>query len=75
MHFFQIIRNRKMNSVRDVLANNFRTVYNQISKRKSCVADVHVLPLIDTAGKQRRQLAGEAEEAIRTAFESDLPSE
>jgi len=31
--------------------------------------------LIDPAGKQRRQLAGEAEDAVRTAFESDLIDE
>ncbi len=40
-----------------------------------CVADVHVLPLIESAGKQRRQLAGEAEQAVRAAFESELPGE
>jgi 1-acyl-sn-glycerol-3-phosphate acyltransferase len=52
------------------MANFFRLLM-----QKSCVADVHVLPLIDTAGKQRRQLAGEAEVAVKAAFESDLPSE
>jgi len=41
--------------------------------QESCVADVHVLPLIETGGKQRRQLAGEAETAVRTAFESEIP--
>ena len=54
---------------------HFGANFFRLLMQKSCVADVHVLPLIDTAGKQRRQLAGEAEEAIRTVFESDLPSE
>jgi len=43
--------------------------------QKSCIAEVQVLPLIESAGKQRRQLAGETEEAVRAAFESDLPDE
>jgi 1-acyl-sn-glycerol-3-phosphate acyltransferase len=43
--------------------------------QKSCVADVRVLPLIHPTGRQRRQLAGEAEEAVRAAYESDLPNE
>ena len=35
------------------------------------VADVAVLPLIESAGKQRKPLAAEAELAIRTAFDAD----
>jgi 1-acyl-sn-glycerol-3-phosphate acyltransferase len=50
------------------MANFFRLLM-----QKSCVADVQVLRLIDSAGKQRRQLAGEAENAVRAAYESDLP--
>lgn len=38
-----------------------------------CVAEIHLLPLIDPALKQRRQLAAEAEAAVRSAFESELP--
>jgi len=52
------------------MANFFRLLM-----QKNCIADVHVLPLIETGGKQRRQLAGEAEEAIKSAFESGLPDE
>ena len=40
--------------------------------QRPCVADVQVLPPIEPAGKQRRQLAGEAEKAVRTAYESGL---
>ena len=35
------------------------------------VADVAVLPLIDSAGKQRKPLAREAELAVRASFEAD----
>jgi hypothetical protein len=31
------------------------------------------LPLINIENRQRRQLAGEAENSIRAAFDSDLP--
>jgi 1-acyl-sn-glycerol-3-phosphate acyltransferase len=52
---------------------NFICNFIRLLMQKSCVADVHVLPLIDTAGKQRRQLAGESERAVRESFESDIP--
>jgi len=52
------------------VANFFRLLM-----QKSCVADVQVLPLIEPAGKQRRQLAGEAEAVVRAAYESGLPDE
>lgn len=43
--------------------------------QKRCIADVHVLPVIEPAGKQRRQLAGEAQEAVRAAYESEIRGE
>jgi 1-acyl-sn-glycerol-3-phosphate acyltransferase len=52
---------------------NFMANFIRLLMQKRCVADVHVLPLIETAGKQRRQLAQESEKAVRTAFESELP--
>jgi 1-acyl-sn-glycerol-3-phosphate acyltransferase len=52
---------------------NFVGNFIRLLMQKRCVADVQVLPLIETPGKQRRQLAGEAQEAVRAAFESDLP--
>jgi len=38
-----------------------------------CTADVQVLAPLDPAAKQRRELAGEAESVVRSAFESDVP--
>jgi len=52
---------------------NFVANFVRLLMQKSCIADVHVLPLIDTAGKQRRQLAGEAEKAVRESFDSEIP--
>jgi 1-acyl-sn-glycerol-3-phosphate acyltransferase len=52
---------------------NFLVNFIRLLMQKSCVADVHVLPLIETGGKQRRQLAGEAEEAVRESFDSNIP--
>jgi 1-acyl-sn-glycerol-3-phosphate acyltransferase len=54
----------------NMAANFFRLLM-----QKNCIADVHVLPPIKPEGKQRRQLAGEAESAVRGAFESELPDE
>lgn len=49
-------------------ANVFRLLV-----QRPCVAEIHVLPLIDSSGMQRRQLAGEAEQRVREAFESEVP--
>jgi hypothetical protein len=38
-----------------------------------CLAEIHLLPVLGAAGRQRRQLAAEAEAAVRAAFESVLP--
>jgi 1-acyl-sn-glycerol-3-phosphate acyltransferase len=54
---------------------NFMVNFLRLLMQKPCMADVRVLPLIETAGKQRRQLAGDAEAAVREAFESDIPGE
>jgi len=54
---------------------HFMANFLRLLMQKSCVADVHVLPLIESAGLQRRQLAGEAEAAVKAAFESELPGE
>lgn len=50
------------------LANFFRLLM-----QRPCVAEVRILKPIDSAGKQRRQLAGEAEAQVRAAYQSDLP--
>jgi 1-acyl-sn-glycerol-3-phosphate acyltransferase len=52
---------------------NFMANFLRLLMQKPCLADVRVLPPIDTAGKQRRQLAAEAENAVREAFESEIP--
>jgi len=54
---------------------NFLVNFLRLLMQKTCVADVRVLPLIETAGRQRRQLAGEAEQAVREAFDSEFPGE
>lgn len=51
---------------------NFLANFFRLLMQKRCVADVHVLPLIETAGMQRRQLAGEAELAVRQAYHSEI---
>lgn len=50
---------------------NFMVNFIRLLMQKPCVADVHVLPLIETVGKQRRPLAREAELAVRAAFDSE----
>lgn len=52
------------------MANVFRLL-----KQKSCTAEVLVLPVIDPAGKKRRELAMESEFAVRAAFERENGSD
>jgi 1-acyl-sn-glycerol-3-phosphate acyltransferase len=52
------------------MANVFRLL-----KQKSCTAEVSILPLIDSAGKRRRDLAGESEAAVRAEFERENDSD
>jgi len=54
---------------------HFMANFLRLIMQKRCVADVQVLPLIEPAGKQRRQLAGEAEAVVRATYESGLPDE
>lgn len=51
---------------------HFLANFWRLLMQKPCVGEVHALPLIDIEGKQRRQLAWEAEQAVREAFESEL---
>jgi 1-acyl-sn-glycerol-3-phosphate acyltransferase len=41
--------------------------------QRKCIAEVRFLPALDSAGKQRRQLAEEAESAVRDAYCAGLP--
>ena len=54
---------------------HFMANFLRLLMQKRCVADVQVLTLVKPAGKQRRQLAGETEEAVRAAFVSELSYE
>ncbi len=47
----------------------------RLLKQKSCTAEVLVLPVLDPAGKRRRELALEAEAAVGAAFETDNGSD
>lgn len=51
------------------LGNFFR-----LMMQPGCLAEVEFLPLVVTAGKQRRQLASEAEAAVRAAFGTAVPN-
>jgi 1-acyl-sn-glycerol-3-phosphate acyltransferase len=50
------------------MANFFRLLM-----QKPCVAEVRLLPWVPSGGKQRRQLAEEAEAAVRAAYAAELP--
>jgi 1-acyl-sn-glycerol-3-phosphate acyltransferase len=52
------------------MANFFRLL-----RQRSCTAELWVLPLIDSGGKQRRELAAEVEAAVKVAFELGNESE
>jgi 1-acyl-sn-glycerol-3-phosphate acyltransferase len=64
---------RRYDEITFLPGEHFMANFLRLLMQKRCVADVQVLPLIESAGKPRRQLAGEAEAAVRAAFESDLP--
>jgi 1-acyl-sn-glycerol-3-phosphate acyltransferase len=50
------------------LGNFFR-----LMMQPRCLAEVVILPPMDAPGRQRRQLASEAEAAVRAAFEATVP--
>ena len=52
------------------VGNFFRLLMQQ-----PCIAEVRVLPVIESSGKQRRQLAEEAEALVRAAYDSDVAGE
>jgi len=37
-----------------------------------CIAHLEVLPELESKGRQRRELAAQAEAAVRAAFEADV---
>lgn len=66
---------RRYDEITFLPGEHFMANFLRLLMQKRCVGDVQVLPLIESAGKPRRQLAGEAEEAVRTAYESGLPDD
>lgn len=54
---------------------SFLVNFMRLLMQKSCVGELHVLPLIPSEGRQRRQLAGESEAAVRAAFDSEIHRE
>jgi 1-acyl-sn-glycerol-3-phosphate acyltransferase len=52
---------------------HFLANFVRLLRQKPCVAEVCLLPLLNPAGRQRRQLAADAERAIRTAYDLELP--
>ena len=52
---------------------HFLANFLRLLAQPKCLAEIHVLPPIDPALGQRRQLAVEAEAAVRSAFEAELP--
>jgi hypothetical protein len=48
------------------VANFFRLL-----RQRPCIAELCVLPLIESTGRQRRDLAIASETAVRTAFERE----
>jgi 1-acyl-sn-glycerol-3-phosphate acyltransferase len=63
---------RRYDEITFLPGEHFMANFLRLIMQKSCVADVQVLPLIEPADKQRRQLAGEAEAAVRAAYDLDL---
>jgi 1-acyl-sn-glycerol-3-phosphate acyltransferase len=50
---------------------NFITNFFRLLRQKPCVAELCVLPLIDSGGMQRRDLAQATEQAVRAAYERE----
>ena len=51
---------------------NFVSNFFRLLRRGPCLAEVALLEPLESQGRQRRQLASEAEEAVRLAFDADL---
>lgn len=52
---------------------HFLANFLRLMTQPRCLAEVVFLPPMDAQGKQRRQLASEAEAAVRAAFEAAVP--
>ena len=54
---------------------HFLANFLRLLMQRRCTADVHVLPLLESEGRQRRQLAGEAETLVRQAYDLGISDE
>lgn len=52
---------------------HFVSNFFRLLRQAPAIAHIEVLPRLDSAGKQRRALAAEAEASVRQAFEADIP--
>ena len=52
---------------------NFVGNFFRLLAQAPCLAEVRVLPQIDSAGRQRRDLAAEVEAAVRAAYAGEYP--
>src|SRR5210317_1935651 len=52
---------------------HFLANFLRLMMQPRCKAEIEFLPLLSTMDKQRRQLAEEAETAVRRAYEAELP--
>jgi len=53
---------------------HFLANFLRLLMQPACLAEVHFLPMLDAAGKRRRDLAEEAEAAVQRAFAGALPN-
>jgi 1-acyl-sn-glycerol-3-phosphate acyltransferase len=52
---------------------HFLTNFLRLLAQPRCLAEIHLLAVQAAAGRQRRQLAADAESAVRAAYESEVP--
>lgn len=62
---------RQYREIRFHRNENFVANIFRLLGQPACTAEVIILPAIDPQGKRRRQLAGEAQAAVETAFNSE----
>jgi len=55
------------------IASPTLAVFFRLMMQPPCLAEVVILPPMDAPGRQRRQLASEAEAVVRAAFEATVP--
>ena len=61
-----------VNDVTFLPGEHFVANFFRLLRQAKCTAEIVVLPPVETSGKQRRQVANEAEQAVRGAFEAGV---